>query len=135
MHDVPVLDKKGLRKFGFTTGAIIVILFGLLLPWLRDRPLPWWPFSIAAILCIWALVAPTSLNLVYQPWMKVGLVLGWINTRIILAIIFFVLLTPLGWLQRKRGKLGYKTGFESNTQSYKITRTQRLTAKDLENPF
>ena len=67
--------------------------------------------------------------------MRIGGILGWINTRIILGILFFVLLTPIGWLQRMRGKLNYKTGFDKNTSTYKIPRTQKLTAKDLENPF
>jgi len=137
MHDVPVLDKKGLRKFGFTTGAIIVILFGLLLPWLRDRPLPWWPFSIAAILCIWALVAPVSLNLVYQPWMKVGLVLGWINTRIILGVVFWVIILPLGILLRllKENKvLRMTNGFDTTAKTYWVLHPPTAHS-NMEKPF
>jgi hypothetical protein len=31
-HDIPQLDAKGLREFGLTTGAIIIGLFGVVLP-------------------------------------------------------------------------------------------------------
>ena len=62
MHDIPDLDRRGLRKFGLTTGAIMVMLFGLVLPWLRDRPLPLWPWCVAAVLAVWALAAPASLT-------------------------------------------------------------------------
>ena len=77
--------------------------------------MPWWPFSIAAVLCFWALVAPVSLNLVYRPWMKVGLVLGWINTRIILGVVFWVIILPLGIVLRllkEKKVLRMTNGFE-----------------------
>jgi hypothetical protein len=121
MHEIPQLDSKGLRKFGLTTGGIVVVLFGLLLPWLRDRPLPWWPWGMAAILGLWALVAPGSLNLVYRPWMKVGLILGWINTRIILGIVFWIIILPLGILLRlvKEKKVSRMIGgFEASSATY-----------------
>lgn len=100
MHDIPELDAKGLRKFGLTTAAIAVVLFGLLLPSLRNQPLPWWPWALATMLSLWALAAPVSLRFVYRPWMKVGMVLGWINTRIILGVVFWLLILPLGLLLR-----------------------------------
>ena len=100
MHDIPELDRNGLRKFGLTTGAMVVGLFGFALPWLRDRPFPWWPWGIAAVLVFWALLAPRSLTVVYRPWMKAGLLLGWLNTRIILGLVFWIIILPLGVLLR-----------------------------------
>lgn len=100
MYDTPELDAKGLRKFGLTTAAIVVVLFGLVLPWLRDQPFPWWPWVLATILSLCALAAPRTLRFVYRPWMKVGVVLGWINTRIILGAVFWLLILPLGLLLR-----------------------------------
>ena len=135
MNTKPDHSIKALREFAYTMAAAFILIFCLVLPWIFSRTIPHWPILIASVMLLQAYLYPASLIPVQTIWVRIGIVLGWINTRIILAIIFFVLLTPLGWLQRKRGKLGYKTGFESNTQSYKITRTQRLTAKDLENPF
>ncbi len=126
---------KGLREFAYTMAAAFVIIFCGLLPWLFSRAIPIWPIVVAAILLAQALLYPPSLIPVQTLWMKIGGVLGWINTRIILAFVFFILLTPIGSLQRVRGKLNYKTGFDKNVTTYKIPRTQRLTAKDLENPF
>lgn len=126
---------KALREFAFTMAAAFVIIFCALLPWLFSRAIPIWPVIVAAILLAQAFFYSPSLIPIQTIWMKIGGVLGWINTRIILAILFFILLTPIGWLQRIRGKLNYKTGFDNNATTYKIPRTQRLTAKDLENPF
>jgi hypothetical protein len=121
MHDIPQLNANGLRKFGLTTGAIVVLLFGLALPWLRDRPLPWWPWGLAAVLAAWALVAPGSLIYVYRPWMKLGLIFGWINTRIILGLVFWMIILPLGILLRavKEKKVASMTGsFEPSARTY-----------------
>jgi hypothetical protein len=51
-----------------------------------------------------ALAWPRSLTQVYRLWMSVGEVLGWINSRIILGALFYLLFTPLGLCMRLRGK-------------------------------
>jgi hypothetical protein len=121
MQEIQPLDSQGLRKFGLTTGTIIVVLFGLLLPWLRDQPWPWWPWGMAAVLSLWALVHPGSLDYVYRPWMKAGFILGWINTRIILGLVFWIIVLPLGILLRlaKEGKvLKIIGGRETSARTY-----------------
>jgi len=40
---------------------------------------------------------------VYAAWMSFASVLGWINTRIILAILFYLVLTPMGLAMRLLG--------------------------------
>ena len=35
-HEIPELDREGLRQFGLTTGGIVAVLFGVVLPWLFD---------------------------------------------------------------------------------------------------
>ncbi len=71
-HPIPELDRKGLREFGLTTGAIIAALFGALFPWLLERAFPLWPWIILLVLGGWALVAPASLRPVYRLWMRFG---------------------------------------------------------------
>lgn len=126
---------KSLREFAYTMAAAFVIIFCALLPWLFSRATPIWPLVIAVILLLQAFTYPSSLIPVQMLWMRIGAVLGWVNTRIILGVLFFLLLTPIGWLQRIRGKLNYQIGFDKNKASYKTYRNQPLTAKDLENPF
>lgn len=137
MHEIPQLDSKGLRKFGLTTGAIVVVLFGIMLPWLRDRPWPWWPWAVAAILVLWALAAPGSLNVVYRPWMKVGLCLGWVNTRIILGIVFWILILPLGILLRLFNEKKVSKmigGFDPSARTYWVLCSPTYRA-NMEKPF
>ena len=98
------LDKKILREFGLITGGILVFLFGLFLPWLLEHEFPSWPWIVAGILWTLAIILPMSLDPVYRVWMKIGHVLGWINTRIILGIMFYIIFLPVGLILKLAGK-------------------------------
>lgn len=113
--------KKQLREFGLVTGAIVVGLFGLLLPWLFDRALPVWPWVVAAVLWVWALLLPASLAPVYRGWLAFGHVLGWINTRIILGIMFYLLFLPVGLVIRLLGKDPMARKIDKSTETYRVT--------------
>lgn len=128
-------SNKSLREFAVIMSAAFIVIFWLLLPWLFERARPIWPAYIAGVLILQALIYPPSLIPVRHLWMRLGGVLGWINTRIILAIVFFLLLTPIGCLQRQRKKLNYQTGYAPDSDTYKIPRKQTLSGNDLENPF
>ena len=119
MNEVIELDRHGLRKFGLITGVIVVGLFGLLLPWLLDHRWPVWPWILAAALWFPALLFPMLLNPVYRGWMKFGAVLGFINTRIILGLFFYVILAPAGILMRLFGHDPMRRSFGAQT-SYRV---------------
>ena len=128
-------SNKALREFAYTMSAAFIGIFCIALPFLFSRSIPHWPFFIAAILLLQALLAPRTLIPVRYLWMRIGGMIGWINTRIILAVVFYVLLTPIGLIQRRWGKSQYNVGYNNQLNSYKITRQKKLTATDLENPF
>ena len=134
MHQIPKLNQKQLRDFGLLTGAIVAILFGLLLPWIRGHSLPSIPWAIAAVLWCLAVLAPRSLNPVYQVWMRIGLVLGWVNTRIILGIVFYGLVTPMGVIMRLLNQDPMARKFEENLQTYRLP-CQARTRISMEKPF
>ena len=98
------LDRAGLRRYGLMMSSVIALLFGLALPWLLSRPWPICPWVLAAAFLLAAMLAPSALAPVYNAWMRLGLMLGWINSRIILSVLFFLIITPTGWLLRLFGK-------------------------------
>ena len=118
-HEIPVLDRKGLRDFGLLTGALFAGIFGLLLPWRFGWSWPLWPWLILAVLGGLALVAPLALNPVYKVWMRFGLVMGAIMSRLILGIVFFLVVTPLGLLMRALGKDPMRRSFDREAASYR----------------
>ena len=101
---IPKLDPNGLRQFGLTFSAIVVSLFGLLLPWLFAATWPTWPWLFAAILASASLVFPPVLSPLYQLWMHFGLVMAYLNTRIILFLLYTVVFVPTGLAMKVGGR-------------------------------
>lgn len=132
--ELPLLDRKGLRNFGLTTGAIVATLFGLLLPWLFDRPIPQWPWILAGVLWLWALLLPSSLQYPYRGWMWVGHVIGWVNTRIILAVVFYTLFTPIAMIIRLLGKDYMARKLDQRMSTYRV-RSISQSKEHMKRPF
>jgi hypothetical protein len=118
------ITSKQLRSFGFTVGGI----FALIALWpivVRAEDPRWWAMVVAGCLLVPAVVFPKSLVWVYKGWMAIGHVLGWINTRIILGMIFYVIVTPIGMIRRWLGKDPMGRQLRPDLDSYRIIRKPR----------
>lgn len=133
MH-IEIPDKKGLRDFGLITGGLFVALFGLLFPWLFNVNTPVWPFYLAGLLWILALLIPHALKPIYTVWMSFALILGWINTRIILALVFYIVITPTRLIMLL---FAGKTFSQKKPKRLKTFRniTEARSPKHMEKPF
>lgn len=129
-----ILTKKDLRKFGFLVGGIFIVLFGIILPILKNRGFVPWPYIVAVCFILPALVYPMSLKYVYKIWMRIGHILGFVNTRIIAAIMFVFIFTPVGLFMRliRRDILDRK--LDQGRTSYR-TAVEGYDAKHMERPF
>lgn len=134
LHAIERLDKKGLRHFGLLSGTIVAVLFGVILPLITGHGWPRWPWIVAGVLWLWAGIVPNTLNPVYQVWMRIGVVLGWINTRLILGLIFYLMVTPIGVVMQlcKRDPMMRK--LDDGAKTYRIQ--SQLTERDrMEKPY
>ena len=131
---LPAPDRKGLREFGLVTGVLVAALFGLLFPWLLSQPIPTWPWVLAAVLATWALIAPSSLRMVYVWWMRFGHVMSRITTPLILAVVFYVVVSPVARVRALLGKDSLKRRFEPSAASYRVASARRG-HNDLEKPY
>lgn len=151
MHEIPELDRKGLREFGIVTGLIIAILFGLIFPWvfseikLLHRYDFWgafnpaitalrWPFMLGALLALWGLVAPTSLRGVYRAWMRFGLMMSAIMTPLIMGIVFYLVFTPVGLILKALGKDAMSRKLDDTVETYRVI-SKDNPVSNLEKPF
>lgn len=93
------LSKSELRKFGLTVGTAFAV-FGAI-SWWRGHELPprvlW---TLAGLLIVPGLIAPAILGPVQRGWMAFAMVLGHINTRIILTVLYYLVMTPVGVIMR-----------------------------------
>lgn len=128
------LSNEELRTFGLLFGAILSALFGLLIPLLIGKPIPLWPWLISCVFIVLALVFPSALKAAYIPWMKFGVIAGWVNTRIILGILFYFLLTPFGLVMRLFGKDPLHRKLEKHSSTYRILKEPQP-REQMENPY
>jgi hypothetical protein len=134
LHDIPELDAKGLRSFALTTGGIVIALFGLLLPWLLDLGFPIWPWVLGAVLGVWGLAAPASLRPVYRGWMRFGLLASRITTPIILGIVFYVVIMPMGLVMRLFGHDPMRRKLDTDEASYRVP-SKSAPRESVERPY
>ncbi|MBW2569610.1 MAG: hypothetical protein JRE47_09625 [Deltaproteobacteria bacterium] len=126
--------KSDLRKFGITMGVVLILLGGLFL-W-RDKDYYIYPFIIAAAFIILGLAVPGILKPVHKVWMTISIILGWIMTRVILSLLFYLVVTPTRCLARLSGKQFLDLKIDKNVSSYWISKEkQKLNKADYEKQF
>lgn len=133
-HVIEKLDAAGYRKFGLMMGIIVALLFGLLLPWLFDFNFPLWPWILFAVFALVALVYPLALQPVYLGWMRFGLVMNWINTRLILGLLFYGIFLPIGLFFKLIGRDTMHRKFDQKLSSYRKS-GQPDDANNMEHPY
>ena len=134
MHEIPELDRQGLRQFGLVTGGIFVGLFGLFFPWLLEIAIPTWPWVLGGVLAVWGLAAPGTLKPVYRAWMKFGLLLSRVTTPIVLGIVFFLVIFPTGFAMRLFGRDPMNRQFDDEAKSYRVS-SIKAPKESMERPF
>ncbi|MBI4596939.1 MAG: hypothetical protein HY737_00875 [Candidatus Omnitrophica bacterium] len=87
------------RSFGYSVGIVCALLAGFQV-W-RARPLAASVFSVLAIVLIAAAwLRPMLLRWPSAWWWTMAHALGWFNARVLLSVMFYIILTPLGILLR-----------------------------------
>jgi hypothetical protein len=96
--DTSTVTTPELRKFGLMFGTIIIVLFGLFIPWVADAAIlvTGKAFALGAVFIVWGIILPATLKPVYKLWMKFGAVAGYINTHIIMVYYSHLSLRQLG---------------------------------------
>jgi F0F1-type ATP synthase assembly protein I len=123
-----------LRNFGLVTAGLVAGVFGLALPWLRHQAFHRWPWILSGALILPALLWPPALRYVHWLWVRIGLILGWINSRIILTILFFVVILPLGLVMRALGHDPVARKLDPQAPTYRVPSRKR-TRESMERPF
>jgi len=97
------ISKKQLREFGLLIGFGFPILIGFLLPAVAGHGFRAWTLWVGVPGLILGLTAPRLLHYPYKSWMALGHALGWINSHIILGLVFILVLQPVAYIMRVTG--------------------------------
>jgi len=111
---------RDLRRFGLTVGGVFCAL-GLLF-FLRHKP--WWPWFVSPGLPLVVLGAalPCSLKWVYAVWMTLAMLMGAVVSTILLTLLYFLVVTPIGLVARLAGKDFLSRRLAASATSYWIQR-------------
>jgi len=123
-------DWRSLRKFvcviagALVTIAVLIFLFG------AHPQRFYWLMAIAASLLAVGLPFPRLIKPLHTGWMAFALAIGWVMSRILLTILFFLVITPIGLLMRLFGKDLLQQKIEPERKSYWIKRDRRDGGKE-----
>jgi Saxitoxin biosynthesis operon protein SxtJ len=92
------------RKFGLTIGSAFLVLAALLHFWRHRETTAVVLGAIGGLLVLAALAAPRALTPVERAWMGLARALSKVTTPIFMGAVFFLVVTPIGWLMRLFGR-------------------------------
>lgn len=118
------VKEKDLRSFGLMVGGVFAVI-GIWPSLLRNESPRSWALAVGIVLIFLGTALPMSLQHVYVVWMRIGHVLGWINTRILLGVVFYGLITPMGLVMRLFGKDSMYRTFSPQAPTYRVIPRQR----------
>ena len=104
------------RSFGLVFTAVFVIVG--LFPLLGDGPIRIWALIFAALFLAISFIRPTLLAPLNLVWFRFGMLLGKIVTPIVMGLLFFLTITPIGLIMRATGKDPLRTRLEPEAESY-----------------
>ena len=118
------LNKKNLRNFGLLVGGVfLVISFWLIIENVQGI-ISYLLVIIGGVLFISGIFIPNSLKIFYKIWMGFAIVMGWFTSRILLTILFFLVITPIGLIARLFNKRFLDINFKEKKESYWINKPE-----------
>ena len=119
-------SKKDIRSFGITIGIILFIISTTLFYYDKSS------YHIIAYIgggfIASGTIIPILLKPIYILWMIFAVILGWVMTRVILSIVFYFIMTPIGLLTRLLGedflalkKLNSESYWNNRDHNYEIS--------------
>ena len=130
---VNTADRALLRHFGLVLAGFIALAFGLL-P-LLFAAMSWrWPWAASVALAAAALAMPGLLKPLFVAWLFLGKWIGRINSKIIVTVLFFGMIFPIGCVRHLFADDPMRRRWNPDTASYLETNDQSCT-QDMRRPY
>ena len=126
-------EKSDFRKFGLSVGSVLIIIAGLL--YWKEKESFEILLTIGSILFVLGIAIPVVLKPFYWAWMILASILGWIMTRVILSLLFYAVITPIGLLSRLFGNQFVELKWDKSKDSYWNYKTIQPKNEDYERQF
>lgn len=117
-------SKRQLREFGLLIGIGVPVLLGLV-PGILGHGFRVWTLWVGGPVLVFTFLAPNYLYWSYIIWMKLGTLLGWINNKLLLVLVYVVMLLPISFLMRLFGYDPLKIKISKDIKTYRVFLVQR----------
>ncbi len=104
------------RSFGSLFTGVFALLSGL--SWWHGKPTAPWLLTVAALFGLTTLIRPTLLHPLNRAWMWLAYILNRVVSPIVLGILYYGLITPIGWIMRLNGRDPMRRRLEPAAASY-----------------
>ena len=121
------MKKSSEKSFGVTF-SVLFFLIGIW-PLLSLEEIRIWSLTLSIIFLALAFFQPKLLKPLNYSWIKLGEVLGTIIAPLIMALVFFIILTPTSFIVRIMGKDLLRLKF-SKKNTYWLKRSKNITTMD-----
>ena len=118
------IDNGSEKSFGIVFSFVFLMI--ALYPLTNSQNIHFWAISISFIFLLLGLLAPKTLVLPNKIWFKFGLILGSIIAPIVMALIYFITVLPIGLIMRLLGKDILKQKLDKSMDSYWVKRDEPL---------
>ncbi len=118
-------SKKALRSFGWVVGGVLLVIAAVVW-WRNDFAVTTAVAVLGGIggaLVVLGLTVPVVLKPVYRVWMALAVVLGFIMTRVILSVVYYLVVTPIGLVMRLFDKDPIHRRIDPEASSYWIEKS------------
>ena len=128
-------ELKDIRQFGSVLAGILLMLG--VVNFLKGRTGRYaWFFCPGFVIVLLVLLIPKSLKPVHTVFKKIAYIIGWVNTRVILILIYYALITPIAFVMRMLGKDFLDRKINKSEASYWIKYSAVVSSRDrLEKQF
>jgi hypothetical protein len=104
------------RNFGLLVCAALMLI-GLWPLW-HHHAVRWWALALALAFGVIALVAPSALSPLKRVWMRFGLLLGKVISPLVMAVLLYLVVTPVGLLQKLFGRDALQLKWDREAKTY-----------------
>ena len=126
-------DKEQIRQFGIIIGVVLLIIAATIF-WTGIQG-EWMYFTLGFFFIAIAAAFPNALRLFYVLWMSFAIVLGWLMSRLILLLLYYLVLSPIGLISRLIGKSFLELKIDLSKKSYWNSIENKKSTKDYERQF
>jgi hypothetical protein len=120
------INKKQLIEFGILLGIGFPFFIGWLIPLFHGNNFKIWSLFIGLPFLMISFIKPGLLRIFYKNWIKLGNILGFLNSHVILGFIFFFVLLPISIFMKMLGhdplnkRLSAIRTYKVKNKNYKI---------------